>query len=118
MSEEDGLPKELNPDPSAMESSSNPSVNPDLVPTIASSAFGLTGATASALEPKFIGPYKLLRRLGEGGMGQVWLAEQTSPVQRQVALKLIRVGRYDDELLLRFRAERQSLAMMDHPAIA
>jgi serine/threonine protein kinase len=118
MSEEDGLPKELNPGLSAMESSSNPSVNPDLVPTIASSAFGLTGATATALEPKFIGPYKLLRRLGEGGMGQVWLAEQTAPVQRQVALKLIRVGRYDDELLLRFRAERQSLAMMDHPAIA
>ena len=118
MSEEDGLPKELNPNPSATESLSNPSVNADLVPTIASSAFGLTGATATALEPKFIGPYKLLRRLGEGGMGQVWLAEQTAPVQRQVALKLIRVGRYDDELLLRFRAERQSLAMMDHPAIA
>ncbi len=118
MSEEDGLPKELNPNPSATESSSSPSVNPDLVPTIAISASGLTGATATALEPNFIGPYKLLRRLGEGGMGQVWLAEQTAPVQRQVALKLIRVGRYDDELLLRFRAERQSLAMMDHPAIA
>ncbi len=117
MSEEDGLPKELNPNPSATESSGN-SVNPDLVPTIASSASGMTGATATALEPKFIGPYKLLRRLGEGGMGQVWLAEQTAPVQRQVAVKLIRVGRYDDELLLRFRAERQSLAMMDHPAIA
>jgi eukaryotic-like serine/threonine-protein kinase len=115
MSQENGQPKELDPNPSATESSSNPSVNPDLVPTIASS---LTGAMATALEPKFIGPYKLLHRLGVGGMGQVWLAEQTAPVQRQVALKLIKVGRYDDELLLRFRSERQSLAMMDHPAIA
>jgi hypothetical protein len=84
MSEEGGQPKELDPNPSATESSSNPSVNPDLVPTIASS---LTGAMANALEPKFIGPYKLLHRLGVGGMGQVWLAEQTAPVQRQVALR-------------------------------
>ncbi|MFY9740480.1 MAG: serine/threonine-protein kinase [Candidatus Sulfotelmatobacter sp.] len=68
--------------------------------------------------PKFIGPYKLIRRLGEGGMGTVWLAEQTAPVQRQVALKLIKFGLYDRELLQRFRAERQSLALMDHPTIA
>jgi serine/threonine protein kinase len=118
MSEEDGLPKDRNPNLSATESSSNPSVDPDLVPTMASSASGLTGATATALESKSIGPYKLLHRLGVGGMGQVWLAEQTAPVQRQVALKLIKVGRYDDELLLRFRSEGQSLAMMDHLAIA
>jgi eukaryotic-like serine/threonine-protein kinase len=76
------------------------------------------GAAASADEPISIGQYKLIRRLGEGGMGQVWLAEQTMPVQRQVAIKLIKVGIYDAELLQRFRAERQSLAMMDHPAIA
>jgi tetratricopeptide (TPR) repeat protein len=68
--------------------------------------------------PTSFGQYKLIRRLGEGGMGQVWLAEQTAPVQRQVAIKLIKVGIYDAELLQRFRAERQSLAMMDHPAIA
>lgn len=73
---------------------------------------------ASAEEPTSFGQYKLIRRLGEGGMGQVWLAEQTAPVQRQVAIKLIKVGLYDAELLQRFRAERQSLAMMDHPAIA
>jgi eukaryotic-like serine/threonine-protein kinase len=65
-----------------------------------------------------IGPYKLISRIGEGGMGQVWLAEQTSPIQRRVALKLIRWGMYDDALLRRFQAERQSLAVMDHPAIA
>jgi non-specific serine/threonine protein kinase/serine/threonine-protein kinase len=70
------------------------------------------------MEPKSIGPYQLIRRLGEGGMGQVWLAEQTTPIQRQVALKLIKVGRYDDSVLQRFYAERQSLAIMEHPAIA
>jgi eukaryotic-like serine/threonine-protein kinase len=62
--------------------------------------------------------YRLVRRLGEGGMGQVWLAEQTSPVQRQVALKLIRAGMYDESVVQRFHAERQSLSIMDHPAIA
>ena len=68
--------------------------------------------------PKSIGPYQLIRKLGEGGMGQVWLAEQTAPVRRQVALKLIRAGMFDESLLQRFQSERQSLAMMDHPAIA
>jgi non-specific serine/threonine protein kinase/serine/threonine-protein kinase len=79
--------------------------------------FSAAGAV-SAKEPKFIGPYRLVRRLGEGGMGQVWLAEQTAPIHRQVALKLIKVGRYDDSVLQRFYAERQSLAIMDHPSIA
>lgn len=65
-----------------------------------------------------IGPYRLIRKIGEGGMGQVWLAEQTQPLQRQVALKLIRAGVYDDAMLRRFQAERQSLALMEHPAIA
>jgi serine/threonine protein kinase len=68
--------------------------------------------------PQFIGPYHLLEKLGEGGMGQVWLAEQSAPVRRRVALKLIRTGIYDTALLQRFQAERQSLAIMDHPAIA
>jgi eukaryotic-like serine/threonine-protein kinase len=65
-----------------------------------------------------IGPYRLIRRIGEGGMGQVWLADQTEPLQRQVALKLIRTGFFDDSLLQRFQSERQSLAVMEHPAIA
>jgi eukaryotic-like serine/threonine-protein kinase len=64
------------------------------------------------------GPYRLLHRLGEGGMGSVWLAEQTTPVRRQVALKFIKAGMYDDSLLKRFESERQSLAIMDHPSIA
>jgi eukaryotic-like serine/threonine-protein kinase len=62
--------------------------------------------------------FQLIRELGEGGMGQVWLAEQTSPVRRLVALKLIRAGMYDKSVVKRFQAERQSLAIMDHPAIA
>src|ERR1017187_4416355 len=62
--------------------------------------------------------FQLVRKLGEGGMGQVWLAEQTSPVRRQVALKLIKAGMYDGAVVQRFQSERQSLAIMDHPAIA
>ena len=73
---------------------------------------------APTVEGRTIGPYRLIRKLGEGGMGQVWLAEQTAPVRRQVALKLVRVGIYDDAVLRRFQAECQSLAMMDHPSIA
>ena len=69
-------------------------------------------------EHRSIGHYRLLEKLGEGGMGQVWLAEQTAPVRRQVALKLIRAGMCDDTMLHRFQSERQSLAIMDHPSIA
>ena len=65
-----------------------------------------------------IGAYELLEKLGEGGMGQVWLAEQTAPVKRQVALKLIRSGIYDTAVARRFKSEQQSLAIMEHPAIA
>jgi eukaryotic-like serine/threonine-protein kinase len=68
--------------------------------------------------PTCIGPYRLIRKIGEGGMGQVWLADQAAPLHRQVALKLIRIALYDQFLLHRFQAERQSLAIMDHPAIA
>jgi serine/threonine protein kinase/tetratricopeptide (TPR) repeat protein len=75
-------------------------------------------AAATAGNTMTIGPYALLRILGEGGMGQVWLAEQTSPVKRQVALKLIKGGLYDSSVIQRFESERQSLAVMNHPAIA
>jgi non-specific serine/threonine protein kinase/serine/threonine-protein kinase len=65
-----------------------------------------------------IGNYRLERLLGAGGMGSVWLAEQTAPVHRFVALKLIRAGMVDESVIKRFHSERQSLAIMDHPFIA
>jgi eukaryotic-like serine/threonine-protein kinase len=76
------------------------------------------GESRGGAEKKSIGNYLLVKKLGEGGMGQVWLAEQTAPVRRQVALKLIKIGMYDDTILHRFESERQSLAIMDHPSIA
>jgi eukaryotic-like serine/threonine-protein kinase len=80
---------------------------------------GGQGAAAKKPEERTsIGPYVLVRKLGEGGMGQVWLAEQTTPVKRQVALKLIKGGLYDSAVIQRFESERQSLAVMNHPAIA
>ena len=65
-----------------------------------------------------IGPYHLLERIGQGGMGEVWLAEQKHPVRRRVALKLIKAGMNTREIVTRFESERQALALMDHPAIA
>ncbi len=65
-----------------------------------------------------IGPYQLLELIGEGGMGQVWLAEQKQPVRRRVAIKLIKAGMDTREVVARFASERQALALMDHPAIA
>src|SRR5581483_4693195 len=65
-----------------------------------------------------IGPYKLLEPIGEGGMGIVYVAEQTTPVRRRVALKVIKPGMDTREVVARFEAERQALALMDHPNIA
>src|SRR5262245_41483118 len=65
-----------------------------------------------------IGPYKLLEQIGEGGMGVVYVAEQTEPVKRRVALKVIKPGMDSKQVIARFEAERQALALMDHPNIA
>lgn len=65
-----------------------------------------------------IGSYKLLRKLGEGGFGLVFLAEQISPVQRHVALKILKPGMNSEEIISRFQSERQALALMEHPHIA
>src|SRR3954453_8253283 len=65
-----------------------------------------------------IGPYKLREQIGEGGMGVVYVAEQTQPVRRRVALKVIKPGMDSRQVVARFEAERQALAMMDHPNIA
>ena len=79
----------------------------------------LTRAQPSGIKAaEAIGPYRLLERVGEGGMGEVWLAEQTQPIHRQVALKVIKAGMDTAQVVARFEAERQALALMDHPAIA
>ncbi len=65
-----------------------------------------------------IGRYKLLEQIGEGGFGTVWMAEQREPVKRRVALKIIKLGMDTKQVIARFEAERQALAMMDHPNIA
>jgi serine/threonine protein kinase len=65
-----------------------------------------------------IGPYKLLQKLGEGGMGTVYVAEQEHPVKRRVALKIIKAGMDSKHVIARFEQERQALALMDHPNIA
>src|SRR5262249_55173775 len=65
-----------------------------------------------------IGHYKLLQQIGEGGFGIVFMAEQQEPVQRKVALKIIKAGMDTREVIARFEAERQALALMDHPNIA
>jgi serine/threonine protein kinase/tetratricopeptide (TPR) repeat protein len=65
-----------------------------------------------------IGPYKLVEEIGEGGMGSVWMAQQQEPVKRLVAVKLIKAGMDSKQVIARFEAERQALALMDHPNIA
>src|SRR6202167_5618636 len=80
--------------------------------------FDLPTADDSHASQRTIGPYHLLELIGEGGMGEVWLAEQRQPVRRRVAIKLIKAGMDTREVVARFESERQALALMDHPAIA
>ncbi len=77
-----------------------------------------TGAPGPLIDSVIGGRYKLRQELGEGGMGSVYLAEQTEPVTRTVALKLIKPGLDSKAVLARFESERQALALMDHPHIA
>jgi len=94
---------------------------PALEPGAADAARVLSAAE-SALEQiqetKSIGPYKLLQKLGEGGCGVVYMAEQEKPIRRRVALKIIKLGMDTRNVIARFEAERQALALMDHPNIA
>lgn len=76
------------------------------------------GADVTEKGSERIGPYKLLQQIGEGGFGTVWMAEQSEPISRRVALKIIKLGMDTKEVIARFGAERQALAMMDHPNIA
>jgi protein tyrosine kinase len=113
MSPSDGPPKDASLPPPEAETIDGPSPVPEGETYVESSA-----KTSEPPETRSIGPYRLIRKLGQGGMGQVWLAEQTSPLHRQVALKVVRAGIFNEILLQRFLAERQSLAIMSHPCIA
>ena len=73
---------------------------------------------ASYVPGDFIGPYKIRQRLGEGGFGIVFLCEQFEPVRREVAVKVIKAGMDTEQVVGRFEAERQALAVMDHSSIA
>jgi serine/threonine protein kinase len=75
-------------------------------------------STVDEAPAQMIGRYKLLEKIGEGGFGEVWMAEQREPVKRRVALKIIKLGMDSRQIVARFEAERQALAMMDHPNIA
>jgi serine/threonine protein kinase/Tfp pilus assembly protein PilF len=121
VSDADGPTKNLTSSKAELRSDSAalPSIDADATRnTLSTPIPGISPAESAAPEPKSIGTYRLVRKLGEGGMGQVWLAEQTAPVKRQVALKLIKGGMYDSAVIERFESERQSLAVMNHPAIA
>jgi serine/threonine protein kinase len=95
---------------------------PDESPTLPSDA----ESTVRVIEPvpieqalgTMIGRYKLLEKVGEGGFGTVYVAEQREPVKRRVALKIIKLGMDTKQVIARFEAERQALALMDHPNIA
>src|SRR5262245_46277980 len=88
-----------------------------LAERVAGAAADVSTASRAPM-PERIGPYRILGRLGEGGMGVVYLAEQTEPIRREVALKVIRAGADSEGIVARFEVERQMLASMDHPNIA
>jgi tetratricopeptide (TPR) repeat protein/serine/threonine protein kinase len=90
----------------------------DLDVTIPHVPLALHEMNANERAGERIGRYKLLQEIGEGGFGTVWMSEQVEPVTRRVALKIIKLGMDTREVIARFEAERQALAMMDHPNIA
>ena len=90
----------------------------DTIPDAGYASDDTTAFTALPAIESVIGCYRLQHRIGVGGMGEVWLAEQKEPVRRRVALKLIKAGMDTREVVARFESERQALALMDHPAIA
>jgi eukaryotic-like serine/threonine-protein kinase len=87
-------------------------------PDVATSAGATTSAGEAGAVSSFIGPYRILQVLGEGGMGIVYIAEQSTPIVRRVALKVLKLGMDTKQFVARFEAERQALAVMDHPGIA
>ena len=89
-----------------------------VAPETAEKSTGIRPPSAGTKTPDRIGPYRILREIGEGGMGVVYEAEQEKPVRRKVALKLIKWGMDTKAVVARFDSERQALALMNHPNIA
>lgn len=107
------------PLPAANDLPAHPIVDRSLDSTIGADAFDLTSPGPDSEDSHgVIGPYRLLEKIGEGGMGDVFVAEQREPVERLVALKIVKAGMDSREMLKRFDAERQALAVLDHPNIA
>ena len=95
----------------------NPESSPDPPQKLFEAA--TTDAAPGSLEATArIGLYRILQLLGEGGFGSVYLAEQSEPIRRRVALKVVKAGMDTQQVIARFEQERQALAMMDHPGIA
>src|SRR5579863_10749381 len=101
-----GLELALGPDPQPAQPKPTIRIEPPFPPSLAENQGDL------------IGRYKLLQKIGEGGCGIVYMAQQEEPVKRRVALKVIKWGMDTKEVIARFEAERQALALMDHPNIA
>ncbi|MBL9173804.1 MAG: protein kinase, partial [Verrucomicrobiales bacterium] len=87
-------------------------------PAVEAAGLTLPATPPSESHTLLIGRYKLLEVIGEGGFGEVWMAEQREPVKRRVALKILKPGMDSRQIVARFEAERQALALMDHPNIA
>ncbi|MFN0151662.1 MAG: tetratricopeptide repeat protein [bacterium] len=106
----------------ALDARPEPPVLPRVVERAAASgaatASRASSATLDAPPPEQIGPYRIAERLGVGGFGEVFAAEQTTPVKRRVALKILKAGMDSKAILARFGAEREALALMDHPGVA
>jgi serine/threonine protein kinase len=104
-----------------MTSDSEPATPPTSVPEHAYATGHLANVAAAVHElkhPTQIGPYRILSLIGEGGMGTVYRAEQREPIQRTVALKIVKLGMDTRQVIARFESERQALALMNHPNVA
>src|SRR5262249_31084452 len=111
----------MHPDPTDLDSPSRAPGDPSATSPPADAVATKDIATARRITEgpgTRIGLYKLLQPIGEGGMGIVYMAEQEQPIRRRVALKVIKAGMDTDQVVARFEAERQALALMDHPNIA
>ncbi|MBE0566591.1 MAG: serine/threonine protein kinase [Krumholzibacteria bacterium] len=114
-----GQPDDDDPDRTVAGPAARADPGPDPDATVATGGAPAQGLVDADIEGgNTIGPYRLVRMIGEGGMGQVYQAEQTEPIRRTVALKVVKRGMDTAEFVSRFESERQALAVMDHPCIA